>query len=799
MELAQNSTCKLSKDLARSKNLTMTETKVLSINEAMEIAQEIPEIFAALLDLYDADVEWVEMGVEGDQIIVRPVEKSNPTVSSVHVPSTDWNRDKWLVSKSIDEEKRYTLAPWYVPDSVDAHGEWTDKEEVQRAFWDYLKKPDRSIRLQHNMDIVAGEWVEGLTWPHEIEVPVKHPEGDRTIKFPAGTPFLGVIWEPWAWELIKEGEIRGLSIGGKGKRVEQDPEDYEYDPMGKVSFAKMIRTVNGKYVVYSEDGSRRFGTYDSKEQAEERLRQIEYFGKADFKVGDFVQWNASGGTARGQIERIETDGKINVPDSSFEITGTTEEPAALISVWREGADGWEITDRLVGHKLDTLSPIADLKKAETFRPPQAVQANAKRALGWLKEGLAGSGFTDVGRRRASQLANNQPVSLETIKRIYSYLSRHESDARAKGFERGEKGYPSAGRVAWDAWGGDEALAWSRSIAERFEKHLQGQHDQSSHARGRAKTPEYSKLRERREKLMTGAGELPALRRDKNGRVINENATGGYLANIPEKITVEGIRDELTPETSLWHHMVPDGEGGYRVSDERAMLHKKAITTELDGVASTTEPTFYMLGGGSGAGKSRITESGITSIPSKASGEAVFVNADDMKAALPEYNRMRMSNDDADFFNAAAFGHVESSYLADQTRKAAFVQNKNIVLDGTGNGKWEDFSDKISTAKNAGYKIDAVYVTVPTDMAVTRAFNRSLKIDERRFVPESITRGTHKKASATFEKAQAAGIFDSFTVWSTETGSAIKLAEGTGKNITIIDNDNYAAFLAKGNE
>ena len=51
--------------------------------------------------------------------------------------------------------------------------------------------------------------------------------------------------------------------------------------------------------------------------------------------GDYVRWNASGGTARGQIDRIVRDGTINVPDSSFEITGTEDDPAALITVFRE--------------------------------------------------------------------------------------------------------------------------------------------------------------------------------------------------------------------------------------------------------------------------------------------------------------------------------------------------------------------------------------------------------------------------------------------------------------------------------
>ena len=69
------------------------------------------------------------------------------------------------------------------------------------------------------------------------------------------------------------------------------------------------------------------------------------------KVGDFVRWNSSGGTARGQIDRIERDGTIDVPDSSFTITGTADDPAALITLYRDG----EATDRKVGHKFSTLT------------------------------------------------------------------------------------------------------------------------------------------------------------------------------------------------------------------------------------------------------------------------------------------------------------------------------------------------------------------------------------------------------------------------------------------------------------
>lgn len=80
------------------------------------------------------------------------------------------------------------------------------------------------------------------------------------------------------------------------------------------------------------------------------------------KTGDYCSWGSSGGTARGRIERIERNGMINVPDSSFEIEGTADDPAALIRVYEEGADGWKPSDTQVGHKLSTLTKIDPLRE-----------------------------------------------------------------------------------------------------------------------------------------------------------------------------------------------------------------------------------------------------------------------------------------------------------------------------------------------------------------------------------------------------------------------------------------------------
>ena len=79
------------------------------------------------------------------------------------------------------------------------------------------------------------------------------------------------------------------------------------------------------------------------------------------KTGDSVSWSSSGGTAKGKVTKIITSGSEQVPDSSFKITGTPEDPGALIRVYRPDADGkYKPTDTIVGHKVSTLKKISAL-------------------------------------------------------------------------------------------------------------------------------------------------------------------------------------------------------------------------------------------------------------------------------------------------------------------------------------------------------------------------------------------------------------------------------------------------------
>ncbi len=104
--------------------------------------------------------------------------------------------------------------------------------------------------------------------------------------------------------------------------------------------------------------------------------------------------------------------------------------------------------------------------AKSVIPPATVRAVASRALEWRR--IYGRGGTAVGVARARDLANGRPVSPRTIRRMFSYFRRHQVDLIAEGARAGERGFPSAGRVAWDLWGGDPGYRWVSGLITRIE-------------------------------------------------------------------------------------------------------------------------------------------------------------------------------------------------------------------------------------------------------------------------------------------------------------------------------------------
>ena len=93
-------------------------------------------------------------------------------------------------------------------------------------------------------------------------------------------------------------------------------------------------------------------------------------------------------------------------------------------------------------------------------PTEAMATNAARGLKYRKE--FNRGGTIIGVTRANQLVSKENLSPSTVRRMHSYFSRHEVDKQGQGFNRGEKGFPSAGLIAWLLWGGDAGQRWAKA-------------------------------------------------------------------------------------------------------------------------------------------------------------------------------------------------------------------------------------------------------------------------------------------------------------------------------------------------
>ena len=101
---------------------------------------------------------------------------------------------------------------------------------------------------------------------------------------------------------------------------------------------------------------------------------------------------------------------------------------------------------------------------EGYKPTAGMRSAARRAIKLKEQGKAKGAGTAVGWTRAGQLARGETLSLSTVKRMYSFFSRHEVDKKGKDWDNAEN--PSNGKIMWLAWGGDAGFSWSRKIVER---------------------------------------------------------------------------------------------------------------------------------------------------------------------------------------------------------------------------------------------------------------------------------------------------------------------------------------------
>jgi len=218
------------------------------------------------------------------------------------------------------------------------------------------------------------------------------------------------------------------------------------------------------------------------------LGKVHGEGSAEIVEGDYVMGETMEGVVHGRVEHIMWEGGVlGSPEGEYALESMPpENPAMSVRIFEEEDEGyWEETAYSIGMmyqdatKLPTLEghtmpesgnpnmeDLYRMSKAETYSPNDGMKAAARRAIAWKESGDAKGAGTPVGWGRARDIVAGRSMSLSVVKRMYSFFSRHEVDKQAEGFSSGEEGYPSKGRVMWDAWGGDAGFSWSRRIAER---------------------------------------------------------------------------------------------------------------------------------------------------------------------------------------------------------------------------------------------------------------------------------------------------------------------------------------------
>ncbi len=243
--------------------------------------------------------------------------------------------------------------------------------------------------------------------------------------------------------------------------------------------------------------------------------------------------------------------------------------------------------------------------------------------------------------------------------------------------------------------------------------------------------------------------------------------------------------EANPSGSdtMARHTLPDGS----FTPERQAMHREIISDATTGVPKSEQPTLYMMGGGPAAGKSSIIKTGDVKHPDK----HVLANPDELKADIPDYRDGLAAGN----LDAARISHEESSHLNKRVMASARSGSQDVVWDGTGDNSIEKLEAQVRPFRDAGYKVQADYVTCDTETAVKRSKDRGKKTG--RDVPEDAIRQTHANVSQIWPEAVARGLFDQSDLYDTTAGGKpVKVASARGTSLTIHDQAAYDRFLAK---
>lgn len=255
--------------------------------------------------------------------------------------------------------------------------------------------------------------------------------------------------------------------------------------------------------------------------------------------------------------------------------------------------------------------------------------------------------------------------------------------------------------------------------------------------------------------------------------------------LHDKLVGGALHDPVSKLLGVDHPISQKLANGETLSDGE----KKTVHEAADKARGGNKPVALFMAGGAASGKS----ASLKHAPEMMPGNAVRIDPDAMKVKIPEYQQISAKGDRS----AATVVHEESTDLANRSYHEARDLGLNMVIDGAGDSEQGKFVRKLHEADDAGYDVRSMYVTVPTDTAITRSVERAAETG--RFMPVPKIKDQHRNVSRNFPEVAKLPFISNMKVFDNRLDHQPKLiAHGGGGELVADDPTLYQEFLDKGN-
>jgi len=302
-----------------------------------------------------------------------------------------------------------------------------------------------------------------------------------------------------------------------------------------------------------------------------------------------------------------------------------------------------------------------------------------------------------------------------------------------------------------------------------------------------------------------SGNAPALPPRSPGQGTAPNDPG--FDRTSQATLLQYVREAVTaPRTvELYSEVRSTPNGPVRVYDaSRKELHEAIISDMLEGVPAQESPRVLFSGGGYAAGKGSVLKLMAARGDERLPQDALVIDPDRIKAQLPEF-----ADTLADDPQANLRVYEEAWDIAQELQARAQEAKLNVVVDGISDTSPDEMLGRVKSFREQGYSAHAFYVSIPTEVATQRAYNRAINAEDaadRRFVPKVIMRAVHRDVSATLpgvldgaaDLNLTVDIYDNDVERGAEPVHVLTTVDGAPKVLEGQD-ETWAQILAKGQE